>query len=191
MNILCPLLETLTKETGIRQLVHAPPQFGKSICTSKRFPAWALGRNPLTRIVIAGYNENHAITQFAEPVRDLMLGELYREIFPNPECRIVNPAAANSFSTVARDRLKDGQDSVTAVGLLSGFTGKGVGPGDILIIDDPYASPDAAFSKVINERVWRWWTDLVKPRVHPLANVLVMFHRYHPDDLAGRLLREP
>lgn len=186
---LCKTLQRLVTETGVRMLVHAPPQFGKSICTSKRFPAWALGINPLTRIILAGYNVEHSTTQFAEPVRDLMMSDLYAEIFPDPLTRIAEPSTVGAFSTIARAELNDGQDSVTAVGLLSGFTGKGLGPGDILIIDDPYASVEAANSKTINEKVWRWWHDLVEPRLHPLANVLVMFHRYHEDDLAGRLLQ--
>ena len=187
---LCPLIETLATERGVRLLIHAPPQFGKSLICSKRFPAWALGRLPLTRIVLAGYNEEHAITQFAEPVKDVMLSPFYKECFPHFMCQLAKPIASRAFSTVARAMCLDGQESLTAVGLLSGFTGKGVGPGDILIVDDPYSGPDAANSPVINEKVWRWWKELVSPRVHPHANVLFMYHRYHDDDIAARLLRE-
>lgn len=187
-NYLVPLLESLYYTRGRRVLVHAPPQFGKSILCSKRFPAWALGRDPLKRIVLAGYNVTHSTTQFAEPVRDLMLSPEYLEMFPDAGCRIPARCSAEGFSTAARRALNDGQDSLTAVGLLSGFTGKGGGPNDILIVDDPYASPDDARSPVINDKVWRWWNELVSVRVHPDANVLVMFHRYHEDDLAGRLM---
>ena len=186
---LVPLLESLVEKRGQRILVHAPPQFGKSILCSKRFPAWALGTDPHRRIILAGYNVTHSTTQFAEPVRDLMLSAEFAEMFKDSDCRIPARCSAEGFSTAARRNLKDGQDSLTAVGLLSGFTGKGLGPGDILIIDDPYASPDDARSAAVNERVWRWWTELVSVRVHPEANVLVMYHRYHDDDFGGRLLR--
>lgn len=147
-----------------------------------------MGVNPLARIILAGYNVTHATDQFAEPVRNIMQGEQYKELFPNT--RIPEPCSAEAFSTTARAALNDGQDSLTAVGLLSGFTGKGIGPGDILIVDDPYASPEDARSPVINDKVWRWWQETVSVRVHPDANVLVMFHRYHDNDLAGRLLMQ-
>jgi predicted phage terminase large subunit-like protein len=183
---LVPLLESLLSEKGKRILVHGPPQFGKSILVSKRFPAWALGVDPNLRIVIAGYNVTHA-SAFCEVVRDVMHGKTYRELFPFDDCAIPKNASKEMFSTHSRAELRDGQESLTAVGLLSGFTGKGA---DILIIDDPYASPDDALSEAVNERVWRWWEELVKVRISDDTNVIVMFHRYHEDDFAGRLLAE-
>ena len=196
---LVPLLESLLPDpslgkgkragkhaAGKRILVHGPPQYGKSILVSKRFPAWALGKNPLLRIVIAGYSESHAC-EFSEVVRDIMAGDSYREMFPNPKCRIKPSANRQAFATAGRRVLKDGQPSILAAGLLSGFTGQGA---DILIIDDPYASPDDARSEAINERVWRWWNELAKVRINDDTHVIVMFHRYHEDDFAGRLLAE-
>jgi len=183
---LCPLLERLVREKGLRILVHGPPQFGKSLPVSKRFPAYALGVNPLLRIVLAGYNVSHA-KGFCEVVRDVMNGPEFREMFPSTDSFVPRNASAEMFSTAARAALQDGQDSLTAVGLLSGFTGKGA---DILIIDDPYASPDDARSEAVNERVWRWWSELAKVRIHDDTNVIVMFHRYHEDDFAGRLMAE-
>jgi predicted phage terminase large subunit-like protein len=183
---LVPLFESLTVETGKRILIHAPPQFGKSIIVSKRFPAWALGRNPLLRIILAGYNYGHA-AGFCEVVREIVAEQEFKEAFPDPACQLIGRGSRTRFSTAARAALKDGHYSLTAVGLLSGFTGKGA---DILIIDDPYASPDDARSKKINERVWRWWNELAMVRINDQTNVIVMFHRYHEDDFAGRLLAE-
>lgn len=170
----------------MRILVHGPPQYGKSLPVSKRFPAYALGMRPLLRIVLAGYNLSHA-KGFCEVVRDVMNGPEFLEMFPSPDSAVPRNASAEMFSTAARAELQDGQDSLTAVGLLSGFTGKGA---DLLIIDDPYASPDEARSEAVNERVWRWWSELAKVRIHDDTNVLVMFHRYHEDDFAGRLMAE-
>src|SRR5215469_1626206 len=72
-DYLVPILEGLAREKGQRILIHAPPQYGKSILVSKRFPAWALGINPKLRIVLAGYNQTHA-ADFCEVVRDIMQG---------------------------------------------------------------------------------------------------------------------
>lgn len=187
---LTPLLESLVYEVGLRLLIHGPPQYGKSLPTSKRFPAYVLGVDPLRRILVAGYNQTHAQTQFAEPVRDVMLSDLYKELFPNPDCRIPERASTEAFSTFGRSRLNDGQDSLVAVGLQSGYTGKGLARRDILLIDDPYASPEDAVSVTINDKTDRFWTDGMSPRVDPEANVLSMFHRYQPDDFAGRRMAE-
>src|SRR5438067_1595581 len=129
---LCPLLQRLTEKKGVRVLIHGPPQYGKSLPVSKRFPAYALGVNPLLRIILAGYNVSHA-KMFCEVVRDVMRGPEYRKMFPYEGCQIPKTSSAEGFSTFARAALNDGQDSLTPVGLLSGFTGKGA---DILIIDD-------------------------------------------------------
>ena len=45
-------------------------------------------------------------------------------------------------------------------GILETLAGSGA-----LIIDDPYASPEEARSEIINEGVWNFWTDSVKPRL--------------------------
>jgi predicted phage terminase large subunit-like protein len=49
---------------------------------------------------------------------------------------------------------------------------------------------EEAYSTKIRENVWGWWTESVLPRLNPLSNVVVMFHRWHSDDLAGLLLAE-
>jgi predicted phage terminase large subunit-like protein len=185
-RILCPLIERLAHERGVRALFHAGPQYGKSFLLSQRGPAYLLGIDPLHRVGMAAYNETHA-TGFGAVVRDLMLMPEYREVFPDPRGRVRPDAAAGHFFTAGRLALADAQPSFLAMGLLSGFTGKSV---DTLIIDDPYKSAEDARSEVINEKVWRFWKDTASPRLEASANVVVMFHRYHEDDLAGRLLQE-
>jgi predicted phage terminase large subunit-like protein len=185
-EILCPLIERLAYERGLRVAFHAPPQYGKSVLLSQRAPAWLLGVDPLHRVGLAAYNETHA-TGFGAVVRDLMLTPEYLAAFPDPRCRVRSDAAAGKFFTQGRQALNDAQPSFLALGLLSGFVGKSV---DTLIIDDPYKSVEDARSEAINEKVWRFWKDTASVRIGAAANVVVMFHRYHEDDLAGRLLAE-
>jgi predicted phage terminase large subunit-like protein len=66
----------------------------------------------------------------------------------------------------------------------AGFVGQGA---DLLIIDDPYASPQDALSETIRESTWMFWEQSAKVRLNDDTNVVVMFHRYHEDDIAGRL----
>lgn len=183
---LCPILERLRTEKGLRIALHGPPQYGKSVITSQRLPAYLIGADPATRVALACYNETHS-TGFGQVILDLMQDESYQEMFPDPGCRIPKDAPAGRFKTAARLARRDGQASFLAMGLNSGFTGKGA---DHLIIDDPYKSADDARSQAINEKVWRWWSQTAGPRIPDTTNVVVMFHRYHDDDLAGRLLAE-
>jgi predicted phage terminase large subunit-like protein len=140
--------------------------------------------DPGHRVGLACYNETHA-QGFGAVLRNLMQTPEYRELFPDPGVRLPKTAAQGAFSTVARAAQRDAQPSFLAMGLVSGFTGKGV---DTLIIDDPYASAEEARSEAINDRVWRWWSQTAGVRIGEDANVVVMFHRYHEDDFAGRLL---
>ena len=183
----CPRLQRLAYEEGARILFHAPPQFGKSVILSQRTPAYLMGIRPLIRIGLACYNETHA-AGFGQVVKDIMLSPEYRAMFPSHASYVRKDAKAAAFSTEARLRLRDAQSSFLAMGLNSGFTGKGIGPGDLLLIDDPYKSAEEALSPTVNDRVFRWWEQTAEPRVDPRANVIFMFHRYHPDDIAGRLL---
>ena len=181
---LCPRLDELGKGRGKRYVVGAPPQYGKSILLTKRLPAKLLGNDPLLRIGITAYNATHA-TRLTKATRHALLSPEHRRIFPDPEGWIPTSCAAEEYSTFARQRLNEAQPSVAAYGLNSGFTGNGV---DVLLVDDPYGSPDDAFSHAINEATWRWWDELAAPRLNEGTDVVCMFHRYHPTDLAGRLL---
>jgi predicted phage terminase large subunit-like protein len=185
-DFLCPILERLRDEQGLRLAIHGPPQYGKSVIVSQRAPAYLIGCKPSIRIGLAAYNETHA-TGFGEVVRDLLLSPEFVEMFPAAGCRVAKDAPAGRFKTAARANAADAQPSFLAMGLLSGFTGKGV---DVLFIDDPYKSAEDADSEAINEKVWRWWSQTARVRIAESANVVVMFHRYHDDDLAARLLAE-
>lgn len=180
---LCERLERLKSERGARVLIHAPPQHGKSILVSQRFPAWLLGQDPRHRVKLACYNITHA-TGFGKIVLQLMQSEEYERLFPDPRVRVPRIASSERWSTAARAWLRDAQPSFKALGLLTGFVGQGA---DTLIIDDPYASPQDAASEAIRESVWTFWDESARVRLNEDANVVVMFHRYHEDDLAGRL----
>lgn len=184
-KINCRVLdEEFVGAKGARLLIHGPPQFGKSIILSKRLPAYILGKDPLARVASFCYNKDHA-TSFTAANRDLMASEMYEALFPG--LGIKPDMSAADFSTVQRQALMDSQASLKAYGLLTGVTGRGA---DYVLIDDPYASPEEASSVAINEKVWRFWDDNLKNRISEETNVVVMFHRYHGDDLVARLIKQ-
>lgn len=183
-RVLCDRLQQLPYQTGQRLLIHAPPQHGKSIIVSQRFPAWLLGIDPLHRVKLACYNITHA-TGFSKITRDIMTLDRYEKMFPAREARLTQTNQQDSWFTVGRYEARDAQPSFKALGLVTGFVGQGA---DTLIIDDPYASPQDAMSEVIRNSTYMFWEESAKVRLTDKTNVVVMFHRYHEDDLAGRLI---
>ena len=63
------------------------------------------------------------------------------------------------------------------------------GRGGMAIIDDPFGSWADAQSELMRERVWEWYTGTLYNRVRPGQPIIVIQHRMHEDDLAGRLMR--
>lgn len=182
---LLPLLESLLTTKGRRVLIHAPPQYGKSLWVSQRFPAYAMGFNPDIRVRLACYNITKA-AQFGATIKEFMQDSEYVQTF-GKESEIPKTASAESFYTSFRASRKDSQPSFIALGLQSGFVGQGA---DLLIIDDPYASPEHAISKAYQESLNRFWFKSAVPRLGDETNVLVMFHRWHDSDLAAMLLEQ-
>jgi predicted phage terminase large subunit-like protein len=179
-------LESLASTTGRRLLICAPPQYGKSVIVSQRFPAWLLIEKPDHRIKLAAYNVTHA-TSFGKIIRDIMQSYEFKAINNDPLLQLPKVTSAESWSTLARLNYRDSQPSFKALGLITGFVGQGC---DTLIIDDPYASPEEAYSETINAKVHSFWSDTAKPRLNENTNVVVMFHRYHEYDLAGWLMEQ-
>lgn len=183
---ICQRLERLRYEKGQRIAIHAPPQLGKSIILSQRLPCWMLGHEPTLRVRLACYNQSHA-RKFSRVNIQLLRSKLFREMFPDEAARLPKQIRADEWSTLGREALLDSQVSFAALGLGSGFTGTGV---DLLLIDDPYKSKAEAYSEIINQSIWDWWDSTAQSRLNPDTNIVVMFHRWKENDLAGRLIEE-
>lgn len=179
---ICDRLEQLRYQRGVRLLIHGPPQFGKSILISQRLIAWLMGHRPDYRVRLACYNQEHA-ERFGGVNLELLHNPVFKRAFPD----VVAPpfrSAKKEWSTGQRAAFLDGQPSFRALGIRAGIVGLGA---DLFITDDPYNGPDEAYSDVCNDGVWTWWTDAVEPRLNTETNVVVMFHRWRTNDLAGRL----
>jgi len=185
---LCEILQSLVHTRGRRILFHKPPQHGGSVLVSQRFPAYSLGNRPDMRVCIACHNIEKA-TEFSAINKTIMTSEVYGSMFPeNKDKLYISPRAPDKmFSTRARKQYRDAQASISALGLQTGFVGKGA---DLLIIDDPYASPQEAKSKAARKNIWTFWTEGAKVRVDSDGNIIIMFHRYHEDDFVGQLIKE-
>lgn len=183
-KVLCARLTKLRYQTGQRILIHAPPQYGKTILVSHALPAWLLGLNPRERYRQLCYNVTHATRQ-TETVAKIISSPEYRNLFPNTVLPKVY--GAGEWSTTAQEEIPDAQASALAMGLGSGSGGVG---SKWWFIDDPYASREDAYSPTINNKIWDWLNADILARIERDANVVMPFHRHKDNDLAGRCIEQ-
>lgn len=169
-------------------MIFLPPQHGKSEISSRRFPAYKLGLNPKCKIALCSYGAEHA-QGFNRDIQRIVDDTQYREVFPNTFLNSKNVSTdssgswkrtSNIFETVGYGGF------VKTVGVGGALTGTTV---DVGIIDDPFKDREEANSQRIRDRVWNWYTDVFESRLHNDSQQLLLFTRWHEDDLGGRLLK--
>ncbi len=168
-------------------MIFVPPQHGKSEIVSRKFPAWALGQNPLLKIVGTSYSADLA-QQFSRAIQRTIDSTEYGEVFPNT---FLNNQRVKSDTHRGWLRNIDMFETVgfggfyKAVGVGGSLTGT---PADLGIIDDPIKDALEANSETYRNRVWDWYTDVFLTRMHNNSKQILIQTRWHTDDLAGRLL---
>ena len=171
-------LEAIERRETDRLIIVEPPRHGKSLLVSQRFPAWWLGRSPTEEVIHCSYGGELA-TGFGRRLRNLMMSQEHRSIFPGCELA-VDSKAANTWHT--------SQDGVyIAAGVGGAITGRGA---DLLLIDDPVKSREEAESETMRNRTWDWYLNDAYTRLMPGGVVVIVSTRWHEDDLVGRLLKE-
>lgn len=163
--------------TGGRLIVEASVRHSKSETISKWKPAHFLGTNPDKRVILAGHEADFA-ARWGRAARDI-LTEWGPQVFGVSVSR--RSEAANRWDI-------DGHEG----GMLTvGVGGSPIGRGaDLLLIDDPIKSYEAAMSPLVRRRVIEWYTGTMASRVEPGGAVVLIMARWHQDDLAGFLQRE-
>lgn len=159
-----------------RLIIEVPPRHGKSNLTTVKFPGWYLGKHPEDEIITASYSGDLA-TKFGGQTRDLMTGDAYKRIFRQVVLK-QDSKAKDQWNT-----SEGGGYLSTGVG--GGATGRGA---DIFIIDDPIKNQEEADSEVVREKIWDWYTSVVRTRLEKNGVIIIIMTRWHQDDLVGRVL---
>lgn len=174
-------------------MVSIPPQHGKSLGSSQLLPAYLLGVNPDLKIALASYNATMA-SRFNKRTQRIVASPCYTALFP--ETRIKSSAdrrtmrqrqddiftqTSTEFDIVGRD------GGLISAGREGALTGNRV---DVFILDDLYKDAMEANSPVVRENCWEWYTDVVKTRMHNDSAELIVFTRWHEEDLIGTLLKK-
>jgi predicted phage terminase large subunit-like protein len=169
-------------------MVFMPPQHGKSEGSTRRLPAFILGKNPDKKVAIISYNAPKA-RKFNREIQRLIDSPEYHEIFPDTYLN------ASNITTVSGGWLRNA-DECEVVNHRGGFKTVGVGgaltgdPVDVLIMDDIYKDAKGAWSPVVRESISDWYDTVAETRLHNDSQQLIVFTRWHEDDLAGTLLRQ-
>lgn len=165
-----------------RLIILEPPQNGKSEQVSRRFPAYALGKNPDLRIIATSYGDTLA-GDMSRDVQKIMSTPEYRTLFPNTrlgEAKDPEKRTQGQFDVVGRKGYYIG------CALHGGITGK---TSDIGIIDDPIKNRAEAESPAFRERVWDdYKSAFVTRQFGTTGAIIICVTRWHEDDLVGRLL---
>lgn len=182
-KLVCSYLDKLERGEIKKLMIFIPPQHGKSELSSRRFPAYVLGKNPKAKIGLASYSADLS-NSFNSDVQNIVDTEDYRKLFPNVYLNgkgiIGNEKRnANYFETVGYKGF------LKTVGVRGSLTGT---PLDFGIIDDPFKDRAEANSKTIRDKVWNWYQDVFLTRLHNDSRQLLLFTRWHEDDIAGRIL---
>lgn len=176
-------LDQVLAGTCRRLIILEPPQNGKSEQVSRRFPAYALGKNPDLRIIACSYDEEWS-QSLSRDVQKIMSSPEYAALFPN--VRLAD----------GRDPLKrtqgyfdvvGGKGYYVASGIMGSITGR---TADIGIIDDPVRNRADAESEVYRDRTWdQYKTAFATRQFGSEGAIVICATRWHEDDLVGRLLR--
>lgn len=167
-------------------MIFMPPQHGKSELCSRRLPAKLLGDNPNLRIALASYNHSFA-SKFNRDVQRIIDSAEYKKIYP--KTRLIAKGVKTEGTWLRNSEefeVIDHRGSFITVGVGGGLTGR---PVDIGIIDDPYKDAADAWSVTVRQNVQDWYDTVFKTRFHNDSQQLITLTRWHPDDLAGTILK--
>lgn len=153
--------------------------------SSRKLPAFMLGLNPDKKICIGSYAATIA-RDFNRDVQRIIDTPSYRELFPETYLNGSNVVTmANTYL-----RNSDVIEMVGRKGLLrvvgrgGSLTSKTV---DVSILDDVYKDYAEGNSPIVRNAAWKWYTTVVRTRLHNDSQELIVFTRWHDDDLIGRI----
>lgn len=184
---ICEVVDDFAKGKIKKLLIFAPPQHGKSELTTRRLPAYLLGKDPGLRIAIISYAKDLAMG-FNRDIQRIIDDHYYKEVFPGT---VLN--RSNVVTNVKSGYLRNNtmfetvphKGSVRTVGVEGTLTGF---PVDIAIFDDLYKSREDAMSSKRQNTILSFYESVLIPRLHNNSQILGTFTRWAENDIAGYLL---
>lgn len=178
------VLEAFARGRIRKLMISMPPQHGKSLGATTLLPAYLLGLNPDLRVAIASYSASLA-SKFNRRVQRILESKEYRAIFPDTTIKH-GTRPPEYIRTSDEVEIIGREGSLLSVGREGSLTGNRV---DCFILDDLYKDALEANSPLVRENCREWYTSVVKTRMHNDSSELLVFTRWHEEDLIGDLQR--
>lgn len=151
----------------LRLALAAPPRHGKSWITTLHTPGWYLSRWPNRKAAVVTYSD-----EFSWEWGDLISRQLEER---------------NEFVTTRGNRQLIRETKHGGEMRFAGVGGKLTGTGyHFGLIDDPFKNSEEAMSQVSRDSKDNWYGSVWLTRKEPMAVEVLMFTRWHEDDLSGR-----
>ena len=178
------VLEAFAEGRIKKLIVSVPPQHGKSVGATTLLPAYMLGLDPDLRIAIASYSGTLA-SKFNRRVQRIIDSKEYAELFPNTTIK-QGSKPTGYIRTSDEVEIIGRKGELISVGREGSLTGNRV---DCFILDDLYKDAMEAQSPIVRQNCWEWYTSVVRTRMHNSSRELIVFTRWHEEDLIGELMR--
>lgn len=177
IKLICSKLAEVFSQRNKRLIISMPPRYMKSIIVSTAFPAWCLGIDPTTKIIVASYSQVLA-NKLSLDTRKVIESEWYKRFYPK-----VNLTQSQTFKFCTE---QNGFRFATSV--MGSLTGEGA---DILIVDDPH-KPNEVDSKLKRDNVINWYNQTFCSRLNNVktGSIIIVMQRLHTDDLVGFLMEK-
>jgi predicted phage terminase large subunit-like protein len=177
MGAIAHVLDQMSLGAHYRQIINMPPRTLKSQLVSVCWPAFLLGHNPATKIIVVSYAEQLA-EKLSNDTRRLMQSNFYRAVFPQTRLE--------RQTNLHLSLEQSGSRYATTVG--GSITGLGA---DWIILDDPHNASEA-YSEAAREKVKSFFRQTLLSRLNNPSEgrILLVMQRLHEDDLSGHLLSQ-
>jgi predicted phage terminase large subunit-like protein len=177
LETLCFELQETVSEAGGRLIITMPPRYLKSVAASIALPAWVLGRDSSSKVLVASY-ANALATDQARLFRRLVGSSYYKAVFPGTR---VSPVVDNTKQLATSSG--GGRRAVTVGGSVTGIGG------DLVIVDDIMKASDAN-SDAHREAARRFFDETLYTRLNDkrTGSIIVVQQRLHQDDLIAHLI---
>lgn len=171
-------------------MITVPPQHGKSEGSTRRLPARLIGRDSSLKIAVASYASTQA-RRFGRDINRIIDSREYMDLYDDVKLsksklhNISSDAIRTSeeFEIIDNNgRATDG--NIKLVGRNTALTGN---PVDILVIDDLYKDAAEGNSPIIRQNCIDWYNTTAESRLHNDSQQLIVFTRWHEEDLIGYL----
>lgn len=177
IQAMCHSLEQIERGEERRLVITVPPRHLKSVTAAVAFVAWALGRDPTLKVMVASYSQELS-RQHAVQCRMLLEAPWYQRLFP--ETRISDGGNRALEVVTTKGGMRKG---VSVGGSVTGFGA------DLIIVDDCMKA-DEVKSPTIREEVKNWFGNTLYTRLNDkqAGRIVSIQQRLHEDDLPAMLL---